>query len=805
MSSPIETQDAQAAPASLQAPGPTISVVINTCDRCEPLRSVLHALRRQTHTDFEVVVVVGPTHDDTFEMLEDEFSGRVHVARCAEFNLSVSRNVGIRQVLGEVVAFIDDDSVPAPTWLTQLADAYRAHPQVAGVGGRTYLVAPEESDSGVQFLSGLVSALAEQDDVRWDESAPPEVIPASVTPREFWFPRFHGTNMSYRRSALVALGGFDERFEYLFDDADSAVRFGLAGHALVQLRQGVVYHAPAAGRNRSHKSRYDLNWYCWLRSTIYFALKNGRRALGLRSSFRQALRHTFHFYSVVSDLAERDQIDEDLRRKIRRQLQRGWREGFWTGLFGRRRMPVDLTRVSRPFLPFRDASSTGGMSGDCHLAGTPLVGPRSRPVKTLDLPPLRLALLSVGYPPASTEGVARSSEILAKGLAELGHEVHVITLGESRRTLLRDGVYLHEIRSAPRRRYALLGAEYSTTAAWLDWSHAAYDEIRDLLVNHRIQVVDTPLWNLDGLVTAVSGELPVVVRVVTAMRQIKEFAHGEVPAEYRLLGDLEAELLNRAAAVVSNTEATARTLERIYDFDTSDARHEIVLYGVEPVDETRLAPDPGESETEEEVTVLFVGRLESRKGILDLFEAIPKVLVQHRHVRFVLAGSDNSDHDGFADTHGVGYPAYFAHKHPELASRVEFQGYVPDDELHRLYRDSDLLVAPSLYESFGLIYLEAMNYARPAIGCSAGGPPEIITDGETGRLVPPGDSEALAQAICEIVALGPARRSLGRVGREHLLERFTHVTMAEGFEGVYRRALERVGKHPAESVQERTT
>ena len=68
--------------------------------------------------------------------------------------------------------------------------------------------------------------------------------------------------------------------------ADLAVRFGLAGRRLVQLRGGVVYHVPASGRNRGDNSRYDLNWYCWLRSTIYFSLKNGRRALGLRSTKR---------------------------------------------------------------------------------------------------------------------------------------------------------------------------------------------------------------------------------------------------------------------------------------------------------------------------------------------------------------------------------------------------------------------------------------------------------------------------------------------------------------------------------------
>jgi glycosyltransferase involved in cell wall biosynthesis len=117
---------------------------------------------------------------------------------------------------------------------------------------------------------------------------------------------------------------------------------------------------------------------------------------------------------------------------------------------------------------------------------------------------------------------------------------------------------------------------------------------------------------------------------------------------------------------------------------------------------------------------------------------------------------------------------------------VEFLGAVTDERLAELYSRCDLFVAPSLYESFGLIYLEAMNYAKPVIGCRAGGIPEVVEHATTGLLVEPEAPTALAEAIEQMLG-SPARlRDMGLAGRARLLERFTHRQMAERFAEVYR-------------------
>lgn len=751
-----------------------ISVVVNTCERRNELRTLLAALNRQGYDRFEVVVVVGPAEDGTREMLAEEFDGRVKVVDCPVFNLSVSRNLGLAHADGDVVAFIDDDSVPSTTWLEQLATAYRDD-DVAGAGGRTYLVRPGEDR--LQFLRGAFSVVAEQVDVRWGDRG----LPASRTPARFWFPRFHGTNMSYRRAALAAIGGFDERFEYLYDDGDIGVRLGLAGFRLRALDDAIVYHLGASTGNRG-THRYDLNWYSWSRSQIYFTLKNGARTVGLRRALGAALRHAAHLRAQVRDLARRDELPAGLERKARGMLRRALVDGLREGLFEARRIPADLPALGGGFRRFpRELWRRVP-------AVPPETLPRSRRVRPLSEEPLSLCLLSVDYPPRSTHGVARSTETLARGLAEAGHEVHVVTSGSAHRVYVQAGVLVHETGPVTVRRYrSFAAAGHPNLAAWMEHSHEAFAAVRSLVRNHRVRLVDTPLWNLDGYVAAVAGELPVAVRLVTAMKQIAA-VHGEEGAESRLLGELEGDLLARAALLVSNSRATERALTEVYGIDPAQRLHGIVPYGMVPTPDADL-PAPRRPAAGAPTTALFVGRLEGRKGIPELFAAMPRALAELPELRFVLAGADNSRHDGFLAREGTDYPTWFRSRHPALAGRVEFRGHVSEEELRQLYADCDLFVAPSRYESFGLIFLEAMDLAKPVIGCRAGGPCDIILEGETGLLVPPGDAEALVAAIVRLAQDVEARIAMGRAGRRRLLERFTHRQMAEGFVGLYRRAL----------------
>ena len=128
---------------------------------------------------------------------------------------------------------------------------------------------------------------------------------------------------------------------------------------------------------------------------------------------------------------------------------------------------------------------------------------------------------------------------------------------------------------------------------------------------------------------------------------------------------------------------------------------------------------------------------------------------------------------------------------PTQQARVRFAGHVEESELERLYRESDLFVAPSLYESFGLVYLEAMSRGLPVIGCRVAAIPEVVAHGETGLLVPPGDAPALAQAITSLLRDEAARAEMGARGRDTVKRLFTVEAMASRVADLYTRLAER--------------
>ena len=142
------------------------------------------------------------------------------------------------------------------------------------------------------------------------------------------------------------------------------------------------------------------------------------------------------------------------------------------------------------------------------------------------------------------------------------------------------------------------------------------------------------------------------------------------------------------------------------------------------------------------VTILYVGRLERRKGIDRLLQAIPQVVLNSPHCKFVIAGADTGD-----APHGGSYQDYFDSFAPPAAREATtFLGHVEEGALSQLYADCDIFAAPSLSESFGLIYLEAMVHAKPVVAFHAGATPEIVAHNATGILVELGNITELANA-----------------------------------------------------------
>ena len=164
---------------------------------------------------------------------------------------------------------------------------------------------------------------------------------------------------------------------------------------------------------------------------------------------------------------------------------------------------------------------------------------------------------------------------------------------------------------------------------------------------------------------------------------------------------------------------------------------------------------PGADPPERPLLVGCAARMIPGKGIEDLLRALPRVLAEHPEVRVRLAGEGPAKEEMEALAREAG-----------VAHAVEFLGWFQD--MAAFWRAVDVAVVPSheWIESFGMVALEAMACGRPVIAAANGALPEVVRDGETGRLYPPGDPAALA-AVMRDYAADPERRvSEGRRARE---------------------------------------
>lgn len=243
----------------------SVSVIICTVDRGEFLRQVMDAIADWRSTFQELIVVVGPTQDETDRVLSDNqhLINQIVVTDCK--NVSVARNLGLRAASQEIVLYLDDDVIPSAEWVKHHVSAHQAQGQRCGcvAGAVADQTRPE---APLQFSRGVHTRL----------SASRPVLSAEAEQRYLsssrWFSGVMGANASYKREALLQIGGFDEFFEYFLEETDVCLRLLEAGYAIHHI-DCTVDHYVQPSHNRRDR-RHLTCWYALAKNTTYFALKH---------------------------------------------------------------------------------------------------------------------------------------------------------------------------------------------------------------------------------------------------------------------------------------------------------------------------------------------------------------------------------------------------------------------------------------------------------------------------------------------------------------------------------------------------
>jgi len=129
-----------------------------------------------------------------------------------------------------------------------------------------------------------------------------------------------------------------------------------------------------------------------------------------------------------------------------------------------------------------------------------------------------------------------------------------------------------------------------------------------------------------------------------------------------------------------------------------------------------------------------------------------------------------------------------------VSDRVAWHGQLKPEQLAGLYRAATALVVPSIDEGLGLVAVEALLCETPVVAFRSGGLTDVIQEGRTGVLVPPGDSQALAASLDAVIDEPERARTLGAAGRLYALSTFAPESAAQRYADIYKKVID---EHPA--------
>jgi len=396
---------------------------------------------------------------------------------------------------------------------------------------------------------------------------------------------------------------------------------------------------------------------------------------------------------------------------------------------------------------------------------------------------VKVAFLSREYPPDTAwGGVATVYYSLAYGLVERGHEVHVICQAVGKpRDLVDDGVFIHRVGTNPKRYSAMARINYSVHA-WL--------KLRKVIKEHEIEIVEASRWGAEALLYSLIKRTPLVVRVGISASDIlrtKTYSGIKELLALKILSRLDDFSAKRADRVVAiSKDPYTQAIEKLH---IDPEKVDIVHHAID-TNKYRFV----ESDTREKLgisgdapLVLFVGRLEARKGVHILCQAIPEIIRSIPMSKFVLVGQDtNTAPDGGSVKRYITEEA----KTGGFIDKLVFIDFLSADELIPLYSACDLFVLPSFQESFGLVVVEAMACGKPVVATSTGVVPELALDGESGIMVPPGDAGEFTEAMIKLLSLKDEdKRLIARRNRQLIETRFSISAWADKMIEVYEKAL----------------
>ena len=372
---------------------------------------------------------------------------------------------------------------------------------------------------------------------------------------------------------------------------------------------------------------------------------------------------------------------------------------------------------------------------------------------------MRVLLVSWEYPPVIEGGLGRHVRKLSEHLVRDGVEVHVLTRGGGHLPVEeeRHGVAVHRVAEPP------FPKDVRAFVRWVDAMNRDLRELGDEVCRrYDFDLVHSHDWLVAGAAEPLARELD--VPWVTTVHATEYGRHqGWVqnhPQSH--IHAVERAMVRRADRVITCSHYMQRHVASV--FGVPARRTAVIPNGVDPRDLEPVADDLPALRARfagpDQRLVLLVGRLVYEKGFHLALDALAPLVKRLGDVRFVVAGTGTAEAELKRQARRLGLTRYGT-----------FLGWIGDDMLHSLYRVSEVVIVPSIYEPFGLVALEAMASGCVCVVADTGGLREVVPAGNTvGLRFPSRDADALGEVLEDALTDEDARAQLVSEAREHVLK-----------------------------------
>ena len=370
---------------------------------------------------------------------------------------------------------------------------------------------------------------------------------------------------------------------------------------------------------------------------------------------------------------------------------------------------------------------------------------------------MKILVLTHEFPPIGGGG-GRVAQDLASGLAQRGHQVHVLTarlegLPDQESV---DGVHIQRI--APMRREAFR-AKFTDMARY-DWS----------ALMHGLKIIRA--WQPDVIhahFAVPAGAAALILSKLTGVPYLLTTHLGDVPDAlpektgqwFKWIYPFTPPIWRGAAKVVAVSEFTRQLALKHYQVPI-----DVVLNGMDL--KTLPARDPTQGTAPH---IVFAGRFMEQKNPQHLVDALKQI--QHLQWSCSMLG-DGPLLEAVRETAGA----------DGLAARITFPGWVTPEDVARTFAQSDILVLPSRSEGLSVVGVQALGMGLAMVLSNAGGNPELVRDGENGFLFPTGNVERLALSLAKLLE-NPSMLQSAQTKSRELAQKFDLESIVEQYEALF--------------------